>query len=452
MGFTSFRINVVARLALLSALVFVAIWGSLNTDWEITPVVCAVLAAAVAIELIRYVESVNRELTAFLDFVAHRDFSVGLPIGEKGKVFKRLESAYALLMRKFRELNQEKAANYQYLESLVEHVSTALLCLDGEGNVRLMNEQAKRLFNVPYLPSIRSLRRLDPELPQRLEELHDGDRTLVNISIEGEPLQLAVFVTEFELLGQTYKLVSFQNIRDELEQREVDFSQKLIRVMTHEIMNSVTPIIALSKVIEESLLKSGDLQDAPEGLTPEDREDLLRGAASIQSRGSGLLRFVKAYGTLTNLPRPKASTIHVATLLEQVSTLMAPTLQSNAIKLETDIAEPDLALRADSEQIQQVLINLVKNATEALADRRDGRIVLRAARDAQGSVLVQVVDNGPGIEESQLDNVFVPFFTTKRSGTGVGLSLSRQIMFLNKGLISVKTTPGAGCEFTLKFR
>jgi C4-dicarboxylate-specific signal transduction histidine kinase len=161
---------------------------------------------------------------------------------------------------------------------------------------------------------------------------------------------------------------------------------------------------------------------------------------------------VQAYGTLTNLPRPNFSEVVVATLFERVQALLAPALRADSVALDVEVHESGFSVRADPQQLEQVLINLVRNAAEALTGRTDGRVVLRGFRDQQGKVSIQVVDNGPGIDAALLSDIFVPFFTTKRHGTGVGLSVSRQIMLLNKGLISVKTAPGQGSEFTLKFR
>ena len=451
MGFSDFRLQVVARLLLLTGLIATAAWGLANTDWQATPLVCAILAVLVLIELIRYVESVNRELTAFLEFVSHRDFAVSFPIGGKGKIFRDLEAAYDVLAKEYRALNLDKAVNHQYLESLIEHVSVALMCFDGKGFVKLMNEHAKKLFGIPYMNSVRSFRRVDEKLPALIEGLDTG-RALISVRIGDEPVQLALHATEFELRGRRYKIVSFQNIRDELEQREVDYSQKLIKVLTHEIMNSVTPIISLSKLIQDRLVDAESGELSGQALTGEERDDLLRSLASIQSRGSGLLRFVQAYGTLTNLPRPNFSDVVVATLFERVHALLAPALKAEGVALEVEVREPGLSVRADPQQLEQVLINLVRNAAEALTGRAEGRVVLRGFRDQQRKVSIQVVDNGPGIEAALLGDIFVPFFTTKRHGTGVGLSVSRQIMLLNKGLIAVKTAPGQGSEFTLKFR
>jgi two-component system, NtrC family, nitrogen regulation sensor histidine kinase NtrY len=451
MGFESFRLNVVCRALLLFGVISLTAWSAIKTAWQITPIACGILAALLLVELVRYVESVNREFAEFLAFVAHDDFGASPALARKGRVFRELESAYRLLTDKYRSLNLRRAANHQYLEALVEHVSVALICLDGSGAVTLMNREAKALFKTPHLASLKSFGRIDPNLPAAIEELADGSRALISVKDAEETLQLALFATEFELLGERYKLISFQNIRDELEQREIDYSQKLIKVLTHEIMNSVTPIISLTKLIHDRLVdeKTGELTM---NLESDEQHDLARGLASIHSRGSGLLKFVQAYSVLTNLPRPSVADVDVAVLLDRVHALMAPALEAEGAGLQVQVTGANLSVRADPQQIEQVLINLLKNAAEALGGREDSRVLLRGARDDHGKVLIQVIDNGPGIDAAHLDDIFVPFFTTKRSGSGVGLSVSRQIMALNKGMLTVKTAPGGGSEFTLRFR
>lgn len=452
MGFRNFRLAVALRLGLFVGLVFVAIWGFVETEWQLTPVLAIVLALLVLVETIRYVESVNRELAGFLEFIAHDDFSVSVPIGQRGRVFQELEAAYRSLAEKYRALNQARELNHLYLESLVEHVSVALLCFDARNNVTLMNREAKRLFMTPLLSSLSSLGTIDPKLPAQLESLSDGERALIQVQIRGEPMQLASYVTEFQLLDEKHRLISFQNIRDELERREVDFSQKLIRVLTHEIMNSMTPIIALCKVIERSLLDSPDPNVGPQDAEPYDSDDLRRSVASIQSRSDGLLRFVKAYSSLTSLPPPNRRVVDISRLLDDTVTLITPTVAERAISLKSLVEPNGLSVEADPDQLQQVLINLVNNAIEAIDGREDGEIVLSGTRDDKDRIVIRVSDNGPGIPEDRLDDIFVPFFTTKRHGTGVGLSVSRQIMFLNRGLISVKAGRESGAEFSLSFR
>jgi two-component system, NtrC family, nitrogen regulation sensor histidine kinase NtrY len=450
MPFENFRLNVSARALALFALIGIAVWSATHTAWQVTPIACGILAVALLVELVRYVESVNREFTQFLSFVAHDDFGASPALTRKGRVFRELESAYQVLAGKYRSLNLRRAANHQYLEALVEHVSVALICLDGNRAVTLMNREAKALFKTPHLASLKSLGRVDAQLPAAIEDLGDGGRAMISVKNADEALTLALFATEFELLGERYKLISFQNIRDELEQREIDFSQKLIKVLTHEIMNSVTPIISLTKLIRDRMVdeKTGELAT---NLSSDEQHDLARSLTSIHSRGSGLLKFVQAYSVLTNLPRPSIAEVDVVALLDRVHALMAPALETEGASLQVQVAGANLTVRADPQQIEQVLINLLRNAAEALAGR-GGHVILRVARDDHGKVLIQVIDDGPGIDAAHLDNIFLPFFTTKRSGSGVGLSVSRQIMALNKGMLTVKTAPGAGSEFTLRFR
>jgi nitrogen fixation/metabolism regulation signal transduction histidine kinase len=452
MGLNNFRFNVVLRVCGVFALCLALVWGVLNTTWVATPVVCGGLLLLSVFELTWYVERAARDLTGFLTFVAHHDFSTPPSVPGKGQVFTQLHAAYGLLSGEFRRLNRQKAANHQYLEAVIEHVGVALCCLDDTGSVRMMNEPARRLFAVPHLNSLRSFGRIDARLPELLQQLGDGERTLLNVSRAEDALQLVLYATTFELLEQRYKLVSFQNIRDELDQQEIDSWQKLIRVLTHEIMNSVTPIISLSRLIRDTMIDDTQSPPAFRTLLPQERDDMLRSVTAIHARSSGLLEFVQAYRSFAKLPKPEFAAVDVRSLLERVRTLMSQELSSKRIAFDLECAEAGLSIRADARQAEQVLINLVRNAVDALAECPEPRIALRAARNDHGKVLLQVIDNGPGIAAEHLDNIFVPFFTTKRNGTGVGLSVSRQLMQANRGFISVRSVPGEGSMFTLKFQ
>jgi nitrogen fixation/metabolism regulation signal transduction histidine kinase len=451
MAFNNFRLNVAVRVLLIASLCALGVWGWIVADWIVTPVVCTVLALGAVAELIRYVENGARELVNFLTFVAHQDFSVPASSPFKGRVFTDLEQAYRLLVAEFRRLNVDKAAKEQYLEAVIEHVVVALVCFDDRGQVAMLNEPARKLFGVPHLHSLRSFERVDARLPQLLEQISDGDRTLISVRRNDETLQLVLFATRFELVDRAYKLVSFQNIRDELDRHEIDSWQKLIRVLTHEIMNSVTPIISLSSVVRETLVDEA----TPAGfrqLTARDQEDVLRGVSAIHSRSTGLLDFVQAYRSFANLPAPNFVEVNVLALLDRVRILMQQELAGRGVQLLLACADPQLGIRVDPHQIEQVLINLLRNALDALADRPSPRIELRGERDADGRVVLQVIDNGPGIDPAHRDNIFVPFFTTKRNGTGVGLSISRQLAHANRGVISAHAAPDGGSVFSLRFR
>lgn len=451
MGFENFRFNVFVRVAVFAMLCMVAVWSWLDTGWIATPIVAGVLAVLSAVELIRYVEQTSRELESFLSFVAHHDFSTPLSDPKKGKVFARLQNAYRVLSGELKRLNRQKAANHQYLEAVIEHVGVALVCMDEQGTVTMMNEPARRLFGVPHLNSVRTFSRIDARLPELLERLGDGERALLSVQRGDETLQLVLYGKRFELLEQRYKLVSFQNIRNELSQQEIDSWQKLIRVLTHEIMNSVTPVISLSRLIRETMIDERGPTPAFRTLTREEQSDMLRSVTAIHTRSSGLLDFVQAYRSFAKLPAPLFSRIDARSLLDRVRTLLTQDIDGQRITLTLE-CEAGLTIHADAHQAEQVLINLIRNAIEALADRAGARIELRGLRDDQGKVLLQVMDNGPGIAPEHLDDIFVPFFTTKRNGTGVGLSISRQIMQANNGFISVRSAPGQGSVFTLKFQ
>lgn len=451
MSFNNFRVNVLLRVLLLVALCLFLVWGVLHTTWFATPVLCVFLIILSAGELIHYVERTAQEFTSFLSFVAHQDYSTPIPMPHKGRIFNELHSAYRFLSEEFRRLNLQKAANLQYLEAVVEHISVALCCLDERGYVTMMNKPARQLFGRPFMNSWHSFGLIDERLPQVLQKLGDGERTLLGVAREDDNLQLLLYATTFELLGQRHKLVSFQNIRHELDRQETDSWQKLIRVLTHEIMNSVTPIISLSGLVRETMVDESTTPPTARALLPQQQNDMLRSVTAIHTRSRGLMDFVRAYRSFAKLPEPAFANVEIRALLERVRLLMSQDLETQGIALELQAIEDGLSISVDAGQIEQVLINLIRNAIEALTGASEPRIVLRTARNVQNEILVQVIDNGAGIPAEHLDSIFIPFFTTKRNGTGVGLSVSRQIVQLNRGLISVRSVPGDGCTFTLKF-
>jgi two-component system, NtrC family, nitrogen regulation sensor histidine kinase NtrY len=452
MGFSSFRLNVLWRVLIVLALCLSVAWGWLAMKWLVTPVVCAALLALATVGLIRYLERTARELTGFLNFIASHDFSVAVSTPHKEGVFKGLEQAYRILTGEFRRLNLEKASDHRYLEAVVEHAGVALVCFEGEV-VIMLNDRARRLFGVPHLVSLKSFDRIDARLPELLRQLGHDERSLISVSRGEDRLQLVLYATTFDLLGRHFKLVSFHNIRDELDRRETDSWQKLIRVLTHEIMNSVTPIISLSQLVRDTMMDDGGGTSAFRAPTPQAQDDMLRSVTAIHARSLALLEFVQAYRNFARLPDPVLGNVDVPALFERVATLMAPDLAAHHIALESHCEPQGLAVQADAQQVEQALINLLRNAAEALAGRPSPRIELRGMRDEAGCVLLQVSDNGPGIDPAHLENIFVPFFTTKRHGSGVGLSITRQIMQAHSGFVTVRSPPGGGgSSFTLRFR
>ncbi len=433
----NFRFQVILRLILLLGMGYATVYVAMETYFWLVALWMGLAWVTLTVFFIRFVEKGYRELRQFLIAAAQQDFSNTYLTSAK-TASNSLQPVLAELNRAFTDLRSERESSFRYLQTVVEHVAVALLCFEKNGDVMLFNRAAQKLFHKPYLHQLQTLKSFSPELFETIEHLRVGQRELVKIN---EQMTLAVRATEFKLLEVSFKLVSFQNIRDELEQQEVEAWQKLIRVLTHEIMNSVIPISTLSSVIQDML---------EEDMQPSHIEDLKQGLQTIEKRSSGLVNFVKAYKSITQSYQPQFEQLVPEVLCKRVATLLAVQLQENEIQL-LQKHEPGLQLNGDPELLEQALINLILNAIDAVRDHPRARIELTSFQDESGRILIRIRDNGAGISREVSDNIFVPFFTTKEHGSGVGLSLCRQIMQLHKGSISLQTAEGEGSSFQLEF-
>ena len=312
-----------------------------------------------------------------------------------------------------------------------------------------MNQSAKELFNKPFLSTLRALSSIDAELVTIIRQLNSGEKKLLKIILNNQLLHLSVIAKELTLEGEAYKLLSIQNIKSELDEKELESWQKLIWILTHEIKNSAIPISTLTEVITQIMIDEKGNMKALSSLDNEELEDIRIGMLTVEKRSKGLVKFVDAYGRLARVPDPKLITVNVSDLLIQVHNLMKNELKRSAVNVMIN-AEPHITIKADPDLIEQVLINLIKNAKEALLEINDPIIEINVFQNQSGSVIA-INDNGPGIPPNRLDNIFIPFFSTKKEGSGIGLSLSRQIMRAHKGSISVSTSPEEGTTFYLNF-
>jgi len=446
-----FRINVVVRILILTGAIFgfQYVWG--HDNWPMTKLFFILGLVGLIIELIYYVEKTNRDLQGFLMAVKHKDFTHTFTAEKRGKSFEGLKDAFNQIITSFQELRAEKESHYQYLQHIIEHVQVALLCYKDDGSVQLMNEAAQALLDRPYMSNIKILDRVHPDLEQAVTGLPPGERKLVKTEVNGEIRNLALQASEFKLQGIAYRLVSFQDIRSELDEKEIDTWQKLIRVLTHEIMNSVTPIISLTKIIHGMIADEQGMRRDLTELDADDMDDILHSVRTIESRSKGLLHFVHAYRNLTKVKKPSFSDVSINDLFQRVCSLLKPELEKREIELIREAPEKDLMVKADIELVEQVLINLVKNAMEALSERPGSKILMRTYQNNDARPVIMVQDNGPGIDAEYVDKIFIPFFTTKKKGSGIGLSLSRQIMRLHRGSINFHTGADEGTTFWLTF-
>ncbi len=451
MIFKNFKIQVIMRSVLIALALFGLVYAIYQEKWYVTSASLFILSVLLVANLIHYVEKTRRDISNFLFSVNLRDFTsfADMKTNTKNKN-KDLNEAFRFIASEFQYVRIEKELHYQYLQTVIGHVDTALLCFDKNGKVALINEAARNLFKMQSIQSLDFLKRNQAEIAYLLEKINTGEQKLLKIRMQGELLHVSVRATEFRLQDKYYKLLALQDIRNELESKELESWQKLIRVLTHEIMNSVTPITSLSQAVKESLEDDCGRSLSLSEIGKEDLEDIHHSILTIENRSKGLLRFVETYKNLTKLPKPEFEKIRLDDLLNHVNSLMQTELEKAGIDLQIQSNEDGAVIYADHDMIVRVLINLITNAKEALINRKDAVIQIHCQRDQQNRMNISIKDNGKGMDASTLENIFIPFFTTKEKGSGIGLSLCRQIMHLHKGSITAESQENQGTTLLLK--
>ena len=399
-------------------------------------------------DIFKFISQTNRKLTRFLESVKYTDFISGFAADNRlGKSFKELNIAFNEVLEAFRKARSEKEEHWQYLNSVVQQVRTGILSFDIDGNVQLINTNAKRFIGTSNIKNIKELISLNPKLYHAINSAELGKSELYKGPNE---IYLTIQSTELRIRGTDVKLVTLQNIQPELQKQELEAWQNLTRVLRHEIMNSITPISSLTSTLREILDHDMERKNSHYELKEEGAEDLREGLSTIENRSKGLIKFIDAYREYTSLPKPKMSTVRLRDLITHVAQLMRTELKKTAIDFHYECNSEYLTIQADVEMIEQVLINLLKNAIEALSETENPRLELIGSYD-ENTVKIEVIDNGPGIIKEAVEHIFVPFYTTKRTGSGIGLSLSRQIMQMHNGSITVESIPDVKTVFTLRF-
>lgn len=435
----------------LIAAIFVFCYSVLRTEWTGTPILCVITIVFCTFKLIKMTERSNENFAQFISNISHDDFSSTTAHGSSEQSSHVFLQAQKVLLEKYRKLKADRSEQHEYLQLVVEHVDTALVCFNDAGKVTIINKAAKNLLKTPYIGNITRIKAVSPELADTLTALKAGEKRVVKLNFVAEPVQLLLAATEFRLLGSEQKLVSIQNIQSALDEKEIQSWQKLIRVLTHEIMNSMTPIVSVSSHLE-TLTQCGEISKAGVVVSVDDHRDIVEGIASIASRSHGLLRFVDAYRSLSNLPKPLPTEINIETLFTRLAVLLDDRFTNANIDFHHKIVPAYLKVVADTNLIEQILLNLLNNAFDAVSDHPDPQIEMLAfQQESSGRVVIQVRDNGVGISSDHIDDIFTPFFTTKNEGTGVGLSLSRQLARLNSATLTANSAEKKGSTFQLLF-
>ncbi len=393
-------------------------------------------------------DETNRQLSNFLFSIKYSDFSQSFSKQHLGKSFRELNNSFNEVITKFRKTRSEKEEQYRYLNTVMQHIGVGLLSFDQEGKVEFINNAAKRLLKIKFLTNVNSLDRIQNGLSNELMNIRQGERHILKITDENDIAQLIIHSTELKMRGKLFRLISLQNIHSELEDKEIDAWQKLIRVLTHEIMNSVTPISSLASTVNNILLQ----QKEKVSIDDETIADLTSAVGTIQRRSEGLIHFVNDYRSLTKIPKPNFEIVKVQEIFDRILELLGNEFKERNISFHSKVQPQHIELTCDPDLMEQVIINLILNSMQALANTPNPEIILYSGLDLRGKLMIKVVDNGPGMNEELIEKVFIPFFSTKKDGSGIGLSLSKQIIKNHGGTIGIKSRPNEETVFTIKFK
>jgi len=417
-------------------------------DYYLFSIITVPLCIYEVIDLIRFQKKAQDEVSQFVESIHYRDFSRHFDVRKAPNELKPLRKGFNEINTTFKLISRERETQYQYLQKILELVDTGILSYEQEtGETGWINESFKKLIGVPYLKTIHSLEKREETLYTEIIKLKPGDAKIITLTRNQQLVKILVTASMLRSEDKIYKLVAFQNVSEALDETESKAWQKLLNVMTHEIMNSVAPISSLADTLKNRL-QSEEIKASP---FSSQMEDLELGIDTIKRRSEGLLKFTESYRNLNKITKLDIKKILVRNLFETLNSLMRPTLEKKHIELEIILRDPTLAIEADINLIEQVMINLMVNAVEAVKERENPRLTLTAEVQSNNKTLVKVADNGMGMPPELLDKIFIPFFSTRKTGSGIGLSLCKQIMLLHKGNIQVQSTSGVGSAFILQF-
>ncbi len=393
------------------------------------------------ISLFFYINRSNRDTRYFLEAILNNDFTVKYSSGKQGKTFHELYETFNRLNDKFMEAIQSDASQYQYIVTLINQLQISVLAYDQKDRIHLTNNAFATLTGQKNILNLEGIQQQNQALYDQIKKIQNGENVVLKATINNQVKSLSISATAFRLRGTEYKLISMQDIHAELDQHEMEAWQKLIKVLTHEIMNSVAPITSLSATMKQ-LVKNEDLTD-------ERRATLEEGLDAIEVRSQGLMNFTQAYRALTRVPLPNIKQVDGKAFFQRISSLFEPTLKGSRISWQVHLPEEEFKLSIDPDLIEQVIINLLKNAKEAVDDSTGKISMTYALADGENPSVITIRDNGIGIPEDIIEKIFIPFYTTKSEGSGIGLSLAKQIVQSHKGELSFYTLP-TGTSFLVK--
>mgnify|MGYP003667471929 CR=1 FL=1 len=448
MASKSFYFQLVLRVVFISLSAMGLAYFFFDENYKLTTLFLVILVL-LSIYLIKYVNHTNRKIAYFFESIKNEDFTLRFPEYENVKSLKELNRSLNMLNEMIHKVHVQNQVQEKYYQEILKHADIGILTINNKGHILYANPRVEHLLNYTPLNHVKQLLQVDKGLYELFATLEPFQRKLIELTNEREKIQLTLKSTTVTVDNKNLLVVVVQDIQKELDEKEADSWVKLIRVLTHEIMNTITPITSISESILNYYKKDDGLIPVEE-LTEKHIQNTYKGLEVVKEQGNNLMDFVQSYRSFLNIPIPDKSLVEAQNLLQKVLVLIKQE-NSNNIDFEIEVTPIDLGLFIDEKQITQVLLNLCKNGVQSIASQENGSIKITAGITTNGEKYITVWDNGPGIPPELMDEIFIPFFTTKNTGTGIGLSLSKQIVRLHGGSLKLRSIPNYETIFTLLF-
>ncbi len=449
MDFTRYRINIIARIVLIMIFSIGAFIIMFRTEYWTISIWIFMVVMILIFGLIRYFEKSIRQLYRFVSAIRNNDFSPTYFLNAKSEIDKEMNRVYNEISSVFRALRDEKEFHHQYLQMLIEHINIAVVCFTDDFEVQFSNQAALELFGRPYFHNLDSFKRINHDISDAINKVRRGNNQLLKVILKNELCSLTVSSAEFKFHEREYKLVTFYNIKPELERQEMESWKKLIRTITHEVNNSAIPITNLTHYVAQTIINEDGTFSDLASLDPEQSDDLKTSLDTIEKRSNGLVNFINSTRSFTRSQQPVFDKVNIKVLIERVLKLLSSGIVSSGIKVKLEVIPDSLSVTVDPVLFEQAIINLVINSIEALDDVKKPEISISVVLLQNKGVKIIISDNGKGIKPEDLSNIFVPYFTTKAKGSGLGLSICRNVIDMHRGQISVSSASGKGTQFVI---
>jgi nitrogen fixation/metabolism regulation signal transduction histidine kinase len=450
MVFRRFLVTLVVRLALVGLAMALVVWLLLQPGYYSATLLAVAALLLLVMELWRHVSRTNREVARFLDAVRFADYSQRFDFEKAGSGFASLGRTFTEIIGQLRSRRTGQESDLRHLKALVEHIPVPLMTVHADDAITLQNNAARRLFGAAHVTRVNDLRQFGPGFARAVDEAVPGDRQLVTFAVEGVEYRLTLATTEIVIRNDRERLISLQDIQSELDATQAEAWQDLVRVLTHEIMNSITPVTSLARTAAD-LVDDVVKETGPDSPFAEDLGDVQNAVATVARRSDSLMQFIDSYRQITRLAPPEKKRLSIARMFEAVKSLAEAEWPDASPSITFKVTPSGLDVYADRDLLEPVLINLLRNAVHATRDVDQRVIEVQGRLNRRGNIVIEVIDNGTGVPEDIANKIFVPFFTTREGGSGVGLALARQVMIAHGGFVRLSNNDSRGATFSLTF-